>query len=96
MVDLQLSDRSADDYIGVVKCFERWFEKPLTLATRDDIRNYLLSQYGHAAPNTRANQIRGFRAFYKRFLASPITDTFRYPTAPFNPKHVHSKEQLSN
>jgi integrase len=93
-VDLQLSDRSIEDYAGNVRCFAKWFQKDLRLATRNDLRTYIIENYANASPNTRANLIRSFRAFYKRFLGSPITDSFRYPAIPFNPKQVPTKEQL--
>jgi integrase len=79
----------------VVRCFSKWFDKDLRLATRNNLRDYILANYSDASPNTRANLIKGLRAFYKRFLGSPITDSFRYPAIPFTPKQVPSREQLA-
>ena len=93
-VDLQLCDRSIEAYTGTIRCFAKWLDKDLRLATREDLRNYILANYANAAPNTKANLIRGFRCFYKRFLGSPITDSFRYPAIPFTPKQVPTVEQL--
>ncbi len=45
-------------------------------------------------PNSRANIICGFRCFYRSFLGSTITDSFRYPRAPFTPKEAPSTENM--
>jgi integrase len=77
-----------------MRCFLKWFPKDLRQATREDLRNYMLENYSDSPPNSRSNIIRGFRCFYRSFLGSPITDSFRYPRAPFIPKEAPSTEKM--
>ncbi|HUK28171.1 MAG TPA: phage integrase N-terminal SAM-like domain-containing protein, partial [Candidatus Acidoferrales bacterium] len=93
-VDLQLAKETIERYKGILRCFSKWFPNDLSQATRDDLRNYMLENYSDSPPNSRANIIRGFRCFYRSFLGSPITDSFRYPRAPFVPKEAPSTENL--
>lgn len=93
-VDLQLAKETVERYKGIMRCFSKWFPKDLRQATREDLRNYMLEKYSDCPPNSRANIIRGFRCFYRSFLGSPITDSFRYPRAPFIPKEAPSTEKM--
>jgi integrase len=93
-VDLQLAKETIERYKGIMRCFLKWFPKDLRQATREDLRNYMLENYSDSPPNSRSNIIRGFRCFYRSFLGSPITDSFRYPRAPFIPKEAPSTEKM--
>ena len=66
--------------------------KPIT---EDSIRKFLYD-YNDEYPNksTYAAMLKAIKCFFKKYLKSDITDSFRYPKIPYQPKKVPTQKQL--
>jgi integrase len=93
-VDLQRSKRTVKQRAYTIQRFLKSIDKPLDHITRHDLRQYLL-QYQDYSVATRSNLLKGFKLFFRDFLQQPtLVETFKFPTQPFRPKRVPSKNNL--
>jgi integrase len=86
-VDQNLSERTASRYCSII---HRILSAHKEISV-DVLRSVLKSIQN---PYTRANYIKAFRVFFKRYLNLPIADSFKIPQANPKPLKVISKEDL--
>jgi hypothetical protein len=91
-VDLQLARSTVSTYRSSLNIFFSRIRKPIT---KDSIRIFL-NDYIEEYPNksTYSTMLKALKCFFKKYLKSDITDSFRFPKIPYSPKRVPSKEQL--
>ncbi len=91
-VDLQLARSTVKTYKSSLNVFFSRVRKPIT---EDSIRR-VLYDYSEEYPNksTYAAMLKATKSFFKKYLKSNITDSFRYPKIPYHPKKVPTKKQL--
>jgi len=92
-INLQLSKKSIIGYRSLLRIFLRMTNK--CSFTETDIRNFLdrFSSKYHSK-NYYRNMLKCLKVFFREYVGSNIMNSFKYPTIPFQPKIVPSKEQL--
>ena len=91
-VDLQLARNSIRTYKSSLNTFFSRIRKPIT---EDSIRVFLydfIEEYPNKS--TYSTMLKALKCFFKKYLKSDITDSFRFPKIPYNPKIVPTKERL--
>lgn len=91
-VDLQLAKNTIITYRSSLSTFFSRIRNPIT---EDSIRVFL-SDFIEDYPNksTYSTMLKALKCYFKKYLKSEITDSFRFPKIPYSPKRVPTKEQL--
>jgi len=91
-IDLQLSRSTIKTYRSSLRTFLKTVKTPISENT---IRHFL-SNYSQEHPNksTYSTMLKALKCYFKKYLKSDITDSFRFPKAIYIPKRVPTKEQL--
>lgn len=91
-VDLQLATNTIRTYKSSLNIFFNRIKEPIT---EDSIRMFLhgfIEDYPNKS--TYSTMLKALKCFFKKYLKSDITDSFKFPKIPYTPKRVPTKEQL--
>lgn len=92
-INLQLSKKSIIGYRSLLKKFLRMTNK--RSFTEMDMRDFLdrfSSEYN--SKEYYRNMLKCLKVFFREYVGSNIMNSFKYPTIPYQPKIVPSKEHL--
>ena len=92
MIDLQLSRSTIKTYKSSLRAFFKTLKKPIS----EDVIRHFLCNYSQEHPNksTYSTMLKALKCYFKKYLKSDITDSFRFPKAIYVPKRVPTKYQL--
>jgi len=94
-IDMHRSDMTVENNSYWIKRFFDSVKKSPREVSDQDVREYL-GKYRNSPANTYANILKGFKAFFRDFMQMPwIVESFRFPSRPFHPKTVPSREQIN-
>jgi len=94
-IDMHRSDSTVQNNSYWIKRFFDSGKKSPREVTDQDVRDYL-RKYRDSPANTYANILKAFKAFFRDFMQMPwIVESFRFPSRPFHPKTVPSKQQIT-
>jgi len=95
MVDLQLTESTAELHARLIKKHLEAIRKEPTTITKEDLRTYLMSIKESMAPSTYKNILASLKRFYRDFLGmQELVETFKFPQLNFKPIKVPSKAEL--
>ena len=96
MIDLQLTESTAELHTRLIKHFLAEIKKPARAVTKEDLRQYLKSIKESMASWTYKNTLSSLKRFYRDFLGiSDLVNTFKFPRPSFKPKVVPTKKDLA-
>jgi len=93
-IDLLRADKTIRNHRSCLRNFQRFLEKNIASATKDDLRTFLQAIKPRFSSSTYANHVKAFRVFYRDFLRVSWSVDFRMPQPEFKPKWIPSKEEL--
>jgi integrase len=94
IVDLRRSKRTAYEKVWFIKKLLKAVRKKPDEISKDDVRDYLRKLDGYS-PSYYKNALMALKVFFRDFMGLPdLVESFRFPSQPFKPKHIVSKEQL--
>jgi len=94
-IDMHRSDRTVENNSYWIRRFLGSVKKSPREVSDQDVREYLM-MYRSSPANTYANILKAFKAFFRDFMRMPwVVESFRFPSRPFHPKSVPSKEQIT-
>lgn len=94
IVDLRRSKRTAYEKVWFIKKLIKTVGKKSTEISKEDLRDYLRKLDGYSSSYYK-NALMALKVFFRDFMGLPdIVESFRFPSQPFKPKHIISKEQL--
>jgi integrase len=97
MVDLQLTENTAELHARLIKKHLEAIRKKSRAVTKEDLRTYLMSIKESMAPSTYKNILASLKRFYRDFLGmKSLVESFKFPELAFKPIKVPSKSQLQS
>ncbi len=93
-IDEGLAERTIQQHLYNIKDLSRFLDKPITRASKQDLRKFLKQYKEDYSRSCFANKIKTLRAFYGRFLQSNLADSFKIPQTKNGNNNVPDKEDL--
>jgi len=95
-IDLLRADKTIRNHLSCLRNFQKFLNRDIALATKDDIRAFLQAIKPKFSSSTYANHIKAFRVLYRDFLGVSWSVNFKMPQPEFKPKWIPTKQELKH